>query len=758
MLIAVLLSGHAVGQRVGVVLSGGGAKGLYHVGILKALEENGIPVDYVSGASMGAIVAGMYAAGYSPDEMIQFFVTDTAQHWINQTSSSLGGRYYFKKFEPTPVMISLRLEPKSGESESALRLPSTVLSPYNLDLAFIRMLYPSSAAAGNNFDSLMVPFRCNASDIYNKKSVDFDQGSLSEACRASMAIPLVFQPMKQDSLLLFDGGMYNNFPWQPLDSAFHPDIMIGGICAGNYDNPSIDDIVQQATVMATGLTEYSLRDSMDILIRRRFKEVAVLDYDRAGYIMAKGYEDAMRMMPDIEKKIIRRVPKEEVEAKRAEFRAKIKPLIFESLDIEGLNEKQTRYVYRQLGLNPRQLFDMAYFERNYMQVLSGGVFTGKFPEVTFNPETGFYRMKLTLQTKARMRFSLGGNISSTALNQGYASFVYQSVGNSVGTYGVQGYFGTFYTSGKVGGRHDLYTQFPFYIDYSYTFDNYNYDANHMKRYMKDYHWQYVRRRENFLSASVGIPVLDDAAFRGKMHLGVSEDYYFQDAYTNIDKEDHSTFTYGAISAEVQSRSMNRVLFPTEGKNQLFMVKYTTGTERFKPGTLPGHSLPFKKKNRHWWEARYLHEHYFPTNPWLTIGYMVDMTFSTHPNFDNPLVTAMSAPTFQPIPLMQTMFMPEYRSASYFGAGIIPVFKVANNFSIRTYAYGFMPQEIVYDHGWKGHVWDRMKGRTEFVFGGGLVYQSLIGPASLIVNKYTTGGNAWQLVFNFGYTLFSSRKY
>ena len=221
----------ARGQRVGVVLSGGGAKGLYHVGILKALEENNIPIDYISGASMGAIVGGMYAAGYSPDEMIRFFITDSVQRWLSAKSTDLDNNYYFKKFEPTPTMMSVRFDPKAPK-KAALQLPTNLVSPYLLDLAFIRMLYPASGAAGNDFDSLMVPFRCNASNVFEKESVVFDRGSLPFAIRASMTIPLVFKPLSQDSVVLFDGGLYNNYPWQPLDSAFHPDILIGGICAG----------------------------------------------------------------------------------------------------------------------------------------------------------------------------------------------------------------------------------------------------------------------------------------------------------------------------------------------------------------------------------------------------------------------------------------------------------------------------------------------------------------------------------------------
>lgn len=758
LILILLLAASARGQRVGVVLSGGGAKGLYHVGILKALEENNIPIDYVSGASMGAIVAGMYAAGYSPDEMIRFFITDTVQNWLSAKSSDLDNDYYFKKFEPTPAMISVKIDPGAASKKTAIQLPTNIISPYQLDLAFMRMLFPASAAAGNDFDSLMVPFRCNASDVYNKETVVFDSGSLPFAIRASMTIPLVFKPLTMDTVVLFDGGLYDNYPWQSLDSAFHPDILIGGICASNYENPSADNIVQQVSVMATSKTDYSLPDSLDIEIRRRFREVGTLDYDKASYIIARGYEDAMRQMPLIRERIARRVSDGEIEAKREAFKAKIKPLIFEQIDIEGLTPKQTQYIYRQLGLKPRQLFDAHWFEEKYKQVLAGGIFSGEFPEVTYNPETGFFRMKLTLHTQASMQFSLGGNISSTALNQGFAALSYQTVGRNVSTYAVQGFFGTFYNSVKVGGRHDIYTKFPFYMSYSYAYDNFDYRANHMNRYYRNKDWRYRTRNENTFTTMIAIPVLENAAFRGRLMLGVTDDYYFRGEFTNMDRPDRSCFTYASLSAEVQKQSTNHTLYPNLGTEHILQLRFTEGLESYYPGTLSGGSPGFKTRNRHWFEVRYRYEQYIPVSKWFTFGFLGEATVSDHPDFDNRLATAMSLPAFQPIPLMRTMFMPEYRSRSYAAAGVIPVFNIVNNLYIKSYAYAFVPQEVVYDHGWQGNVWNRLRERTEFVFGGSLVYQTFIGPASLTLNKYSTGKSQWQLVFNFGYTLFSARRF
>ena len=167
---------------------------------------------------------------------------------------------------------------------------------------------------------------------------------------------------------------------------------------------------------------------------------------------------------------------------------------------------------------------------------------------------------------------------------------------------------------------------------------------------------------------------------------------------------------------------------------------------------------FRTRNRNWFEVRYRYERYLPVSKWFTFGFLGEATVTNHPDFDNPLATAMSLPAFQPIPLMRTMFMPEFRSRSYAAAGVIPVFNIINNFYLKSYAYAFVPQEVVYDHGWQGDIWNRLRRRTQFVFGGSLVYQTFIGPASLTLNKFSSGRSDWQVVFNFGYTLFSSRRF
>ena len=288
--VALLLAAGASAQSVGLVLSGGGAKGLYHIGVIQALEENEIPIDYVAGTSMGSIIAALYAAGYSPEEMRAIVDSGQVREWV---SGRIDSRYasYYRQMQDQPSMLTLRLNLRDEEkrsdakNKSRLVLPSHLISSSQIDLALAELLTPASTASGGDFDRLMVPFRCVASDLVARKPYVLKTGDLGEAVRASMAIPLAFNPIEKDSMLLYDGGIYDNFPWKPLDEDFRPDLIVGSICTEGNTPPSEEsNIMDQAFMLAMHDTDYTLPEERSVTIRRAVG-VNMLDFDQAEAIM-----------------------------------------------------------------------------------------------------------------------------------------------------------------------------------------------------------------------------------------------------------------------------------------------------------------------------------------------------------------------------------------------------------------------------------------------------------------------------------------
>ena len=242
MLLFTILSISVNGQSVGLVLSGGGSKGLAHIGVIKALEENRIPIDFIGGTSMGAIIGSLYAMGLTPDEMIDIIRSDDFNYWISGTLEEKY-KYYFKAEYPGPDLFSVGLDFK--DTIPRTRLPMSLIPNYLMDFAFMEIYSRASAAAGYDFDNLFVPFLCNSVDISNSRELVSRNGDLTQAVRASMTVPLYFRPIVIDGNIMYDGGIYNNFPLDHVKKHFNPDIIIGSKAAEGNTPPDEFDILAQ---------------------------------------------------------------------------------------------------------------------------------------------------------------------------------------------------------------------------------------------------------------------------------------------------------------------------------------------------------------------------------------------------------------------------------------------------------------------------------------------------------------------------------
>ena len=214
------------GQKVAVVLSGGGAKGIAHVGVLKALEENNIPIDCIVGTSMGGVVGGFYAAGYSPEQMEEILRTDDFQRWMTGKPDPSLNYFYFKR-EPNAGWLSLDLALDSTLSPA---LKSNLANDMGLNFALAEKLAQASHHCKHNFDSLFVPFRAVGADIFTQESIPLKSGMLNDAIRNTITVPLFYRPIKNQGKYLFDGGLYNNFAIDIAEEEFNPDVIIGGEC------------------------------------------------------------------------------------------------------------------------------------------------------------------------------------------------------------------------------------------------------------------------------------------------------------------------------------------------------------------------------------------------------------------------------------------------------------------------------------------------------------------------------------------------
>jgi len=278
--------------KVGLALSGGGARGGAHIGVLKALEEMHVPIDYIAGTSMGAIVGAMYSAGYTPDEILRIMTeTDWTQAFSDQPDRrSMTMR---KKELDADFLIPHRIGFNHGE----IQLPLGVIEGQQLDFIFQRVFLPVREIS--DFDRLPVPFRAIATDLVTGGEVVMSEGNLTEAVRASMSIPGLFAPVIIDDRMLVDGGMANNLPVSVV-RAMGADIVIAvDISSPLLNRDEIESVLtvteQLTNFLTRGNTEQQIASlgPQDILLTPDLKGFGSTDFDKVADIVPAGYESVM---------------------------------------------------------------------------------------------------------------------------------------------------------------------------------------------------------------------------------------------------------------------------------------------------------------------------------------------------------------------------------------------------------------------------------------------------------------------------------
>ena len=750
-LILLLSATLASAQRVGLVLSGGGAKGLYHIGVIKALEENGIPIDYVSGTSMGAIIAGLYAIGYTPEQMAEIFESNQIKYWM---SGKIEDKYiyYFKQRRPNAAMITLRIDFRNPQRIAKLQLPTSLIQSNTLDLAFVEFFSGPSAQCGGDFDKLFVPFRCIATDAAARKEVVYRGGDLGKAIRASMTIPLVFRPIKQDSTLLYDGGIYNNFPWQVLQEDFKPDILIGSKCVEGNSKPKEDNPMEQILALTMMHTDYDLPSDEDILIDHTFDDVTTLDFSKAAYVIDRGYQDAMAKMPQIFERVVRRADTTELDLRRAAYRMSLPKLVFDKYEISGMGKKQTQYMKRILQLDKKleeqKLFDFDQFRSEYFKMLSEGEIEGDFPDVAYNDTTKSFQLDLHLRTKPSLKLMFGGNISSTSMNQAYVGVEYRRLGRNMHTYNFDGYFSALYSSVFVGGRNDFFWKIPFAVDYGFYYNYYNFFKSDFGMLSKHNDLSFAKQGDLHLTAGLSMPTDRFQAFSMRFNIGRENFRYFQSTgHSDDDVMDQSRFPFLGVKLELARNTLNYLMYPTRGLRQSISAIYVSGLEYYTPGTFAP-TADRVEENRYWFGARFTREQYFRIAKWFSLGYLVDGVITTHPSFSNEYATNISSPAFQPTPHSRLVYLKDFRSKSFIGGGIIPTFEFGPRFYLKNSVYAFLPEDA-------NKSTADVRKRLRYIFNSSLVYQTHIGPISLTLSKYdATTSHNWFLTFNFGFMLFN----
>jgi len=278
--------GHTARPQVGLVLSGGGAKGIAHVGVLKVIEELGIPVDYIAGTSMGSIVGGLYALGYTSSQL-EHYVKEA--NWESLLTDRVLRRHVsiYEKGERKRYWVQI---PITGRR---IELPMGILTGQNVSNLFTELASP--AYAQPDFSKLAIPFLCVATDIENSSAIVLEQGNLAMAMRASMAIPSIFTPTVIDGKRLYDGGLVNNLPADLLiDKGM--DILIGVDVGSQPESTELNNIYQimeQVVFMSSLPLKEANRKMCRVLITPDIPEYSASSFGAVDSLIVRGERAAL---------------------------------------------------------------------------------------------------------------------------------------------------------------------------------------------------------------------------------------------------------------------------------------------------------------------------------------------------------------------------------------------------------------------------------------------------------------------------------
>lgn len=446
-----LCAAEAARPKVGLVLSGGAARGLAHIGVLKALEEQGVKIDAIAGTSMGAVIGGLYASGYKIDELEKLAL---AIDWQQALSDAPPRKDipFRRKQDDRDFLVKQRL---SFRDDGSLGLPLGVIQGQNLALLLESLL--AHASDTRDFDKLPIPFRAVATDIASGEKVVFRKGHLPQVIRASMSIPAVFAPVELDGRLLVDGGMVDNIPLDivremGVDMAIVVDI--GTPLRNRKQLATVVDVLNQSITLMTRRNSEEQLASLhrdDILVQPPLSSFGVTDFGRAQDMIDAGYRATRLLDPRLAS--LRRVNDTAVQLAEARSAGQRTPVIT-AIKVENdskVSDDVIRYYIRQpigepleldrLRTDMGTLYGLDYFDRvQYRVVHKGDENTLVIYARGRRGGTDYLRLGLNLSDDLRgdSAFNLGASYRVNGINRLGAEWL---------------------TRAQIGDKQELYSEF-----------------------------------------------------------------------------------------------------------------------------------------------------------------------------------------------------------------------------------------------------------------------------------------------------------
>jgi NTE family protein len=748
--VVLALAQTALAQRVALVFSGGGAKGLAYIGALKALEENGIPIDYVMGTSIGGLVGGFYAAGYSPQDMERIATSSQFQNWAAGKLEEEDKISIFQQMLEDPTMVSFRVGLDTAFVSNVKA--NMLIKDQVLNLGLMEQLFAASAKANYNFDSLVIPFRCMASEILTQQEVVLSKGHLNQALRATMAVPLFFAPQKVDGMYLFDGGLYNNFPVNKAKEIFKPDVVIGFNVSDKifsvypYASDELYVDSKLLTYLMLSKSDTAQLESGDIYIQPEVQAYSSTDFTAAKQLIAIGYAETMAKIPLIKANIHERRDSIYYDQRRTAFLAGREALLIDKVEVRGF--KNAGELEQYFKPDTSDHYTIKAIRDGYFSLAQSGAYDRFSPTLDYQKDREAYQFNLNLKHNKDLKIGLGGMISNRPISYLFLSLEKDFFTNRRYNVYSNGYIGVFYLSNYTRARVYFPSYNASYLEGSLTYNNWDFYQTANLFQLGQINQSFLRQNE--VNAKLSLKT----AVKKKGIAGLSAGYVnSQSKYSVIsaflpgDTLSNSRIRMFQGRGEYSHSKLNRIQYPSKGYYLQVDANYYAGTEEFTPGTLEKQIARISisqtyESIRDWFALQVKGGEYFRIKDRYTIGVSFQTYFSNQTFFFNRKATAFYAKPFMPIMDSYTHYYEDFRSSNFIAGGLTNIFTLGKKLDLRAEVYPYYNLLPVKSNSPGGGVGiDGQYYGTEpelrFVAAAGMVYHFFLGPIALQATYYDT---------------------
>ena len=503
-------------------------------------------------------------------------------------------------------------------------------------------------------------------------------------------------------------------------------------------------------------TDYTLPDSLGIIMTFKYDDVSLLDFDRLQELHDIGYNRTISLMDSIKGRIHRRVSAENVRLRRLVYRSNLPQFRFRDIYIEGANPQQQAYIKKEFHDEDHEVFTYEDLKRGYFRLLSDNMISEIIPHAVYDPKTDLYSLHLKVKMEDNFSVRMGGSVSTTSSNQIYLGLGYQNLNYYSKEITLDGQIGKVYNNAQLMAKIDLPTRVPTsyrLIASLSTFDYYKKD----KLFSKNDKPSFNSKDERFVKLMVALPFLANKRAEISIGYGKLQDNYFQSNVINFDKDRSDRSTYNLLGGAIgfYGSTLNARQYATKGYFEKLVAQVFTGKEKFIPGN-PTETSFTTKDRQSWLQISYMKYAYHTMAPKFTLGWMAEMLYSSKNFSENYAATMLQAADFSPTPHSKIMYNEAFRANQFLAAGIKPIFVFNDMFQVRSELYGFMPIFPIKKNALNKAYYGKAFSRFEYIGEISVICQLPFGAISAYVNHYSSPKREWNVGLSIGWQLFNYR--